>query len=62
MGAYEESYFAPAPDMSKHSQLCPGKLETIVSESVLPPATSTGLASILLLYMVFLDDLHLSYS
>lgn len=46
--AYEESYFTPAPNMSKYSHLRPEELETVVPKSVPLAATSTGHLSILL--------------
>lgn len=55
--AYEESYLSPTLDMSKHSYLRPEELETVTSEGVLPLATSTGLACILLC-IVFTNGLH----
>lgn len=58
MDTYEESYFAHVPDISKHSYLCPEKLETVVPKTVPPPAISTRFLGILLLCMALINDLH----
>lgn len=43
MDAYEENYFALAPNTSKHSHLHREEFETIIPENISPSATSTGL-------------------
>lgn len=46
MDAYEESYFTPAPDTSKHSHLCLEELEITIPDNLSPPSTSTSLVGI----------------